>query len=103
MPPTWQVGLDWQVTPDLFAYAVTRRGYRTGAVNSPTFSGRLRPYQTVDPETVTDIEIGVRSDWRVGDVRGRFNVSGFIGGYQGCHYNLTRTDIEKGRSGIESV
>src|SRR3546814_693863 len=41
--PTWQVGLDWQVTPDLFAYAVTRRGYRTGAVNSPTFSGRLRP------------------------------------------------------------
>src|SRR3546814_6568762 len=63
--PTWKVGLDWQVTPDLFAYAVTRRGYRTGAVNRPTFSGRLRPYKTVDPEPVHDIEIGVGSEWRV--------------------------------------
>src|SRR3546814_4862005 len=35
------------------------------------------------------IEIGVRSDWRVGDVRGRFNVSGFIGWYKGVQAPLS--------------
>jgi len=86
---TWQVGLDWQVDPDLFLYVVTRRGYRTGGINSPTLSGRLTPFQSFTPEKVTDVELGVRSEFRAGDITGRFNVSAFAGWYSGVQVPLT--------------
>src|SRR5690606_16391173 len=55
---TWSMGLNWQVNDDLFLYGVKRHGYRAGGVNGPTFSGRLIPFQTFEPETVTDYELG---------------------------------------------
>jgi iron complex outermembrane receptor protein len=80
--PTWTIGLDWQASPDLFTYIVSRRGYRSGGINGPTFSGRLIPFQTFGPETVTDIEVGVRSDWHLGgDVKLRLNASAYSGWY----------------------
>lgn len=87
--PTWTVGFDWQVTPDLFTYISTRRGYRTGGINTPTFGGRLAPYQSFGPERVTDLELGVRSDWTLGDVRVRLNLSGFVGYYDGVQIALS--------------
>lgn len=84
---TWNIGLDYQATPDLFLYAVARRGYRSGGVNTPLFNPlaprTLTPYQTYRPETVTDVEIGLKSDWRSGDLRGRFNISAYRGIYKG--------------------
>jgi iron complex outermembrane receptor protein len=81
--PTWTVGLDWQATPEVFLYAVTRRGYRAGGINSPTLAGRLIPFQSFQPEKVTDVEAGIRTDFRAGDVAIRFNASPFIGWYSG--------------------
>ncbi|MDB5686877.1 MAG: TonB-dependent receptor, partial [Rhizorhabdus sp.] len=81
--PTWTVGLDWQANHDLFFYAVTRRGYRSGGINGPTLAGRLAQFQSFAPEKVTDIEVGVRSDFQAGDVKFRFNASPFIGWYNG--------------------
>ncbi|MEA3300961.1 MAG: TonB-dependent receptor [Pseudomonadota bacterium] len=79
---TWSMGLNWQVNDDLFLYAVKRHGYRAGGVNGPTFSGRLIPFQTFEPETVTDHEIGMRADWYLGDTLVRTNVSAFRGEYK---------------------
>lgn len=79
--PTWTVGLDWQATPEVFLYAVTRRGYRAGGINSPTLAGRLSTFQSFRPEKVTDIEAGIRSDFRAGDVDIRLNASPFVGWY----------------------
>lgn len=87
--PTWTIGFDWQATKDVFLYAVTRRGYRTGGVNSPTLAGRLTPYQSFAPEKVTDVEIGARTEWRAGEVRGRVNVSAFSGWYNGVQIPLS--------------
>ncbi|PZU07614.1 MAG: TonB-dependent receptor [Sphingobium sp.] len=88
--PTWTLGLDWQVTPDLFTYVVSRRGYRTGGINTPTFGGRLTPYQSFGPEKVTDIEAGIRTDWNLGgDVKLRFNASAFSGWYNGVQIALS--------------
>lgn len=88
--PTWTLGLDWQVTPDLFAYVVSRRGYRTGGINTPSFGGRLTPYQSFGPEKVTDVEAGVRTDWNLGgDVKLRFNASVFSGWYNGVQIALS--------------
>ncbi len=79
--PTWQIGLDWQASRELFFYIVTRRGYRAGGLNGPTLAGRLVPFQSFDPEKVTDVEAGVRSDFKLGDVAVRFNASPFVGWY----------------------
>jgi len=75
---TWSVGLNWQINPDHFAYAVSRHGYRAGGINSPTFSGRLAEFQAFEPETVTDYEIGLRSEWTIGEVALRTNISAFL-------------------------
>src|SRR3546814_1245369 len=62
---------------NVFLYAVTRRGCREGGINGPLFNSPaalafgLDRFQTYDAEIVTDIEIGAKTDWRVGDVRGR--------------------------------
>lgn len=79
--PTWTVGLDWQASDEVFLYAVTRHGYRAGGINSPTLAGRLAKFQSFQPEKVDDIEVGIRSDLRAGDVAIRFNASPFVGWY----------------------
>ena len=78
---TWTAGLDWQVNPDLFLYIVTRRGYRAGGINTPTLAGTLAPLQAFSPEEVTDLEAGIRSDFRAGDVAVQLNASPFVGWY----------------------
>lgn len=88
--PTWQASLEWQATPDLFTYVVTRRGYRAGGINSPTLAGRLVPFQTFGPEKVTDVEAGFRSDWNFGgDTKLRLNASAFIGWYDGVSTSIS--------------
>jgi iron complex outermembrane recepter protein len=87
--PTWSVGLNWQVDNDLFTYLVTRRGYQAGGINSPTLIGRLAPFQSFAPETVTDVELGMRSDWHIGSTLFRFNASAFSGWYDHVQVPLT--------------
>lgn len=87
--PTWDVGPEWQITPDIFTYLVTRRGYRAGGVNGPSLVLRLAPFQTFDPETVTDVELGMRSDWKFANVLFRFNASVFTGKYKNTQAALT--------------
>jgi iron complex outermembrane receptor protein len=87
--PTWSVGMNWQVDKDLFTYLVTRRGYQAGGINSPTLIGRLAPFQSFAPETVTDVELGMRSDWHIGSTLLRFNASVFSGWYDNVQTALT--------------
>ncbi|MDB6063561.1 MAG: TonB-dependent receptor [Verrucomicrobiaceae bacterium] len=86
---TWSAGLNWQITDDLFSYLVSRHGYRAGGVNGPSFSGRLAAFQSFDPETVTDVEAGIRSDWTLGDMAVRTNLSAFVGRYDHVQSALT--------------
>jgi iron complex outermembrane recepter protein len=88
--PTWTLGLDWQVNSDLFTYVVTRRGYRSGGVNTPTFGGTLTPFQGYGPEKVTDVEAGIRSEWDLGGgAKARLNLSGFMGFYDDVQVPLS--------------
>src|SRR3546814_18196289 len=72
------MGLDYQLSGDVFLYGVTRRGYRAGGINTPNLGGTLVPYQTFGPQTVTDYEIGLKADWAIGAVQGRNNISAYI-------------------------
>jgi iron complex outermembrane receptor protein len=58
--------LNYQVTPDIFVYAKTSRGFRGGAFGRANGPAAL-------PETDTDYELGFKSQWF--DHRLRFNVA----------------------------
>ncbi|MDB5686879.1 MAG: hypothetical protein JWR77_1468 [Rhizorhabdus sp.] len=85
--PTWTVGFDYQAAQNVFLYVSSRRGYREGGINGPIFNSPatlaigLNRYQTYKPEIVTDVEVGAKTDWRAGDVRGRFNIAAFRNWY----------------------
>lgn len=80
---TWQLGLDWQADPQTLLYAVTRRGYKSGASNPivSLFLGQSHPLFAVRPEQVTDAELGLKRDWTFGDVHARTNISAFYTWY----------------------
>ncbi|MDH7972942.1 TonB-dependent receptor [Sphingomonas sp. AR_OL41] len=81
--PTWQLGLDWQADPQTLLYAVSRRGYKSGASNAIVglFLGQNYPLFNVRPEKVTDAEIGIKRDWNLGGVEARTNLSAFYTWY----------------------
>jgi iron complex outermembrane recepter protein len=74
---TWNAGLDYQVTDDILTYFTTRRGYRMGGINTPVFVGTLTPFQRYAPEIVQDYEIGLKTNWTVGDTHGHFNIDAY--------------------------
>jgi len=102
--PTWTVGLDYQATRDLFLYVTSRRGYREGGINGPRFNSPaalavgLNRFQTYAPEIVTDVEIGAKTDWRVGEVRGRLNLAAFRNWYKDAvnYINVTGSTLLPG-------
>lgn len=79
---TWTVGFDWQIRNDLFTYITSRRGYRGGGNNAPELSPVFAEFQYFKPETLTDVEIGLKSDWRLGGWVGRLNIAAFHGKYE---------------------
>jgi iron complex outermembrane recepter protein len=75
--PTWTVGLDYQVRPDTLLYVASRRGYRAGGPNKFQSFADGSGYQPANfgPEYVTDVELGIKSDWNAGNVPIRTNVA----------------------------
>ena len=89
--PTWTVGLDYKPVNGLMVYGKVTRGYKAGGFNSTAVNTEFR---TFDPEKLTSYEAGFKSDWRVGSVPGRLNVTYFYSDYKniqrpGSDFNLT--------------
>ncbi|NBB52621.1 TonB-dependent receptor [Rhizobium sp. CRIBSB] len=57
--PSWLLSIDYKVTPDTLVYASHRRGYRSGGWNLR--GNRLEDQVPFEPETVDDIELGMKS------------------------------------------
>lgn len=73
--PTWTLGLDYKIDADRLVYIASRRGYRSGGFNPRATS--LLQATPFAPETVTDVEVGFKGDWRLGDARLRTNIAGY--------------------------
>jgi iron complex outermembrane receptor protein len=72
---TWTVGLDYQWTPNVLVYGAARRGYRSGGFN---FVSLLDPRDlTYDPETITDYEVGLKSEWNLFGMPLRTNLAAY--------------------------
>ncbi|MBK7730836.1 MAG: TonB-dependent receptor [Gammaproteobacteria bacterium] len=63
--PTWTIGLNYELTPDSLVYIASRRGFRSGGFN--LVGDGLPQDQVYDQEYVTDIEIGGKARWNLGD------------------------------------
>ena len=75
---TWNLDVDYQVTPGTLLYVAARRGYRSGGFNS----GFPGVFHTFRPEFVRDQEVGVKSDWKLAGMNGRTNVAVFHQDYK---------------------
>jgi iron complex outermembrane receptor protein len=70
--PTWTLAVDHDLFDGTMVYATMRSGYRSGAINT----GAINPLVTVaKPESVQDYEIGVKSDWALGNMPLRTNIA----------------------------
>lgn len=115
--PNWTLGLDYKASDDLFLYVTTRRGHRGVNINTPLFETPfttggtgcalgaqpvtcpdLRPFQKINKETLTDVEVGAKWNWRAGDVHGRLNIAAFYSKYKGAlqFFNVVATGIPQG-------
>ena len=79
---SYTAGLDWEVTPDVMLYGKTSRGFKSGGFNQRgTLIGT--PF---NPETVTDYEVGTKSEWL--DHRLRINFDAYHSDYEDIQRNI---------------
>jgi iron complex outermembrane receptor protein len=75
---SWTIGVDWQVTDDVMLYLKSSNGYRAGGQNMRgKLTAELQPF---GPETVTDIETGLKST--LFNQRLRLNIAAFRSDYE---------------------
>jgi iron complex outermembrane receptor protein len=91
---TGNVSLDYQAAQDTLLYAAVRRGYKSGGFNaaSPGISDRI-----FAPEFVTDLELGVKNQFRIGDAPGRVNLDIYRGNFKDQQENGTILDQASGQ------
>ena len=70
--PSWNVSVDYQVTPDTLLYVSGRQGYRAGGVNTQAFDASQLVFK---PEKVKSVELGVKSEWELEGVHARTNLA----------------------------
>jgi iron complex outermembrane receptor protein len=75
---TYNVDIDYKISPDKMIYVAHRLGYRTGGWSTRAIN---EFGLTFAPETVGDYEIGAKLDWHFGDMFLRTNVAGFYQKY----------------------
>jgi len=88
--PTWTISLDYDLTDDTMVYFATRKGYKSGAINS----GSSSPLSTVaSPENVQDYELGIKSDFQIGNMPVRANLAGFLTEYRDIQVQVALPNI----------
>jgi iron complex outermembrane recepter protein len=80
--------LDYDVSPAVHVYVTMRDAYKSGGVNGPVPVGSQ--FRTYPPERLSDVEIGLKSRFDLGTVKGRFNIAA----YRGIYDNIQRTTTE---------
>jgi iron complex outermembrane recepter protein len=75
---TYSLGVNYTASDSLFLYAVTRRGYRAAGPNGEGFAASIEEFENYQPETITDYEIGLKSDFDVLGAKATFNISAYI-------------------------
>lgn len=86
--PSYTVTLDYDVSDGVHAYITARDAYKSGGVNGPVPVGSQ--FRTFPPERLADIELGLKSQFSLGNVDVRANIAA----YRGIYDNIQRTTVE---------
>ncbi|KJS04325.1 MAG: hypothetical protein VR73_14675 [Gammaproteobacteria bacterium BRH_c0] len=75
--PSWTISLDYQFNDDTLVYLAHRRGFKPGGTNTASNPQNPPPgfELNYDPETVDDLELGIKADWAIGDMPVRTNAA----------------------------
>ncbi|CAN5326512.1 TonB-dependent receptor [soil metagenome] len=101
---TWQprASIDYKFTPDLTAYATVSRGTKSGGyefrAQTPTAAGARQADLPINPEKVTNYEVGVKSRWLDGRVTA--NLTGFYLTFDDVQITTTDSNPPDGSSPI---
>jgi iron complex outermembrane receptor protein len=87
--PSYTATVDYDVTRDVHVYVTARDAYKSGGVNGPVPVGS--PFRDYPPEKLSDVEVGLKSKFDLGSVKGRLNVAA----YRGIYDNIQRTTQEQ--------
>lgn len=97
---TGNLSLDYQIKPNLMVYAAARRGYRAGGPNVQTILPQNASYR---PEDLTDFELGLKSDFRLGDVPVRANLAVYHSRVTGLQVSSTIVEAPRPNTPINLV
>ena len=86
--PSYTATLDYDVTPGVHVYVTARDAYKSGGVNGPVPVGSQ--YRIYAPERLSDVEVGLKSQFSIGNVDVRANVAA----YRGIYDDIQRTTVE---------
>jgi iron complex outermembrane receptor protein len=88
---SYTLGFDYQVNPATLLYLVSRQGYKSGGFNivAATVGDITSPAFSYKPETVRDVEVGIKTDWSMGNMRGRTNVALYNSWYLNAQVNTS--------------
>lgn len=86
--PSYTATLDYNISQGVHAYITARDAYKSGGVNGPVPVGSN--FRTFAPERLSDIEIGLKSQFNLGTMPVRLNVAA----YRGIYDNIQRTTNE---------
>jgi iron complex outermembrane receptor protein len=86
--PTWTAGIEYQMTPETLLYVKGSRGYKSGGFNLST--PKQSAFSNFKPEYVTDVEIGVKSDWEFMGVKARTDLDLFHDDYSNIQRSVTQ-------------
>jgi len=86
--PTWTAGLDYQILSETLLYVKGSRGYKSGGFNLATPAQSA--FSEFKPEFVTDVEIGVKSDWEIMGMKARTDLSAYNDDYSNIQRSVTQ-------------
>jgi len=82
----WLAGLRYQINPDTMVFVTASKGVTTGQVNVVNPPG----FQVTQPESLEQIEGGLKSTFFLGDMQFRTNASVYYGWYSNIQVSATR-------------
>ena len=88
---SYTFGFDYQANASTLLYLVSRQGYKSGGFNivAATVGDISSPAFAYKPETVRDVELGIKAEWSVGGMRGRTNVALYNSWYLNAQVNTS--------------
>ncbi len=107
---SYNVTLDYDINPHVHTYVTARDAYKSGGVNGPVPEDSA--FRTFPAEQLSDVEIGLKSQFSTDSVEFRANIAAYRGDYQdiqrtttenvdGVLLNVTRSAAEGRIEGVE--